>query len=255
MNKIFKTVYDAIFDIPDGATLMVSGFGLCGNPENLILALREKGPKNLTIISNNCGTDEYGLSVLLKNNQIDKMVSSYVGENAAFEKQFLTGEIEVELMPQGTLAEKLRAGGAGIPAFFTASGIGTQVELGGLPMRYGKNGEVVKASRPKETRQFDSKKYLMEEALYADFALIRAHRADTFGNLVFNKTARNFNPMMATAAKVTIVEAEHIVEAGEINPECVHVPGIYVQRVVQGHNYARWIENRTTRPKGENHAA
>ncbi|MDA0713268.1 MAG: CoA transferase subunit A [bacterium] len=255
MNKIFKSVNEAVFDINDNATLMVAGFGLCGNPENLIAALREKGPRQLTVISNNCGTNDFGLSLLLKNRQIKKMISSYVGENASFEKQFLTGEIEVELMPQGTLAEKIRAGGAGIAAFFTCTGAGTQVELGGLPMRYDSNGEVVKASSPKETKKFGNKTYLLEESLQADFALIRAYKADTFGNLVFHKTARNFNPMMCTAAKVTIVEAEHIVAAGEIDPECIHVPGVYVKRIVQGQNYARLIENRTTRVRGDKHAA
>jgi len=192
---------------------------------------------------------------LLKNNQIKKMISSYVGENAYFERQFLTGEIEVELMPQGTLSEKIRAGGAGIPAFYTASGVGTQVELGGLPMLHGKEGEVIKASLPKESRKFGDRTYILEESLRADFALIRAFKADTFGNLMFNKTARNFNPMMCTAAKVTIVEAEHIVDVGDLSPECIHVPGIYVKRIVQGQNYARWIEHKTTRPKGNHYAA
>jgi 3-oxoacid CoA-transferase subunit A len=249
VNKVFKSADDALFDLHDGITLMAGGFGLCGNPENLILALHRRGIQNLTIISNNCGTTEHGLGILLQSKQISKMVSSYVGENAEFERQFLSGELEVELVPQGTLAEKIRAGGAGIPAFYTATGVGTQVAEGGLPMRYGPNGEVVKPSPKKDTRVFDGRTYVLEEALKADFAIVRALKADTFGNLVFNKTARNFSPMICTAAKVTIVEAEHIVEVGELDPEHVHVPGAYVHRIIQGANYQKWIEHRTTRPR------
>lgn len=254
MNKLFKSARDAIADISDHATLMVGGFGLCGNPENLIAALKDQGTKNLTVISNNCGTTGHCLGLVLQNKQIKKMISSYVGENVEFARQFLSGELEVELVPQGTLAEKIRAGGAGIPAFYTATGVGTQVHLGGLPLRYGSNGEVLKASPPKDSRVFNGKTFILEEALHADFALIRAFKADTFGNLVFNKTARNFNPMMAMAAKVTIVEAEHIVEVGELDPESIHVPGVYVQRVIQGKDYPRWIEHKTNRPKGQSNA-
>lgn len=249
MQKIFQSADDAIFDIQDGATLMSGGFGLCGNPENLISALLRRGTKNLTFISNNCGTTEHGLGVLLKNRQICKMISSYVGENVEFERQYLNGELEVELMPQGTLAEKIRAGGAGIPAFFTASGVGTQVSEGGLPMKYGSGGQVLKMSPKKEVREFDGKRYVLETSLRADFAIVKAHKADPFGNLVFNKGARNFNPMMCTAAKVTIVEAEHIVGLGDLNPDQIHVPGIYVDRIIQGANYQRWIENRTVRKR------
>lgn len=248
-NKIVPSAMQAIEDIADGAHIFSGGFGLCGNPENLILALREKGSKDLTLISNNCGTTDFGLSILLRNRQIKKMISSYVGENVEFERQFLTGEIEVELMPQGTFAEKIRAGGAGIPAFYTKTGMGTQVEKGGLPIRYRKDGSVAQTSKPKEVKQFGGKDYLLEESLTADFALVRAWMADPYGNLVFHQTARNFNPMMCMAAKVTIVEAEQIVPLGSLDPHHVHVPGIYVKRVVQGSNYQRWIEHRTVRPK------
>lgn len=249
MNKLFPSAEAAIEDIPDRCTLMSGGFGLCGNPENLIAALREKGTTGLTIISNNCGTTDKGLGVLLANSQVSKMVSSYVGENKEFERRFLQGELEVELVPQGTLAERIRAGGAGIPAFYTPTGVGTQVSEGGLPMRYRPDGSVEKASPKKETRQFDGRTYVMEEALHADFALVRAWKADTTGNLVFRKTAQNFSPMMCKAAKVTIVEAEHIVEPGSLDPDQIHVPGIYVQRLVQGRDYEKPIEQRTVRPR------
>lgn len=232
MSKVFESADAAIFDIEDGATLMSGGFGLCGNPENLILALSRRGSKDLTVISNNCGTDEFGLGVLLQNRQIRKMVSSYVGENKNFEQQFLSGELEVELNPQGTLAERIRAGGAGIPAFFTATGVGTVVADG------------------KETREFDGRTYVMERGLQADFALIKAWKGDKSGNLVFRKTARNFNSMMAMAGKVTIAEVEELVEVGEIDPDQVHLPGIFVQRILKGENYEKWIEQRTTRKRG-----
>lgn len=210
---------------------MSGGFGLCGNPENLILALAEAGTKDLTVVSNNCGTDDYGLGVLLQNRQIAKMISSYVGENKNFEQQFLSGELEVELNPQGTLAERIRAAGAGIPAFFTATGFGTQVAEG------------------KETRAFDGNDYVMETALHADFAFIKAWKGDHAGNLIFRKTARNFNPIMATAAKVTIAEVEELVPAGELDPDHIHTSGIFVQRIIKGENFEKWIEQRTTRPK------
>lgn len=232
MNKVYATAREAIFDIEDGATIMSGGFGLCGNPENLILALRERESKGLTVISNNCGTDHYGLGILLQNRQIRKMISSYVGENKNFEQQFLSGELEVELNPQGTLAERIRAGGAGIPAFFTATGVGTVVADG------------------KETREFDGRTYVMERGLTADFALVKAWRGDKAGNLVFRKTARNFNAMMAMAGRVTIAEVEELVEVGEIEPDQVHLPGIFVQRILKGENYEKWIEQRTTRKRG-----
>lgn len=230
MRKVFESADAAIHDVEDGMTLMSGGFGLCGNPENLIRALCDRGSKHLTVISNNCGTDDYGLGILLQARQIDKMVSSYVGENKEFERQFLSGELEVELNPQGTLAERIRAGGAGIPAFYTPTGYGTVVADG------------------KETREFDGRMYVLERALTADFAFVKAQRGDTDGNLVFNATARNFNPMMAKAGTVTIAEVEELVEPGELDPDEIHVPGIYVQRILQGVDYEKWIEQRTTRP-------
>jgi 3-oxoacid CoA-transferase subunit A len=231
MNKVFASASEALHDIQDGATVMSGGFGLCGNPENLIIALHERGVKGLTVISNNCGTDHYGLGILLQNRQIKKMISSYVGENKNFEQQFLSGELEVELNPQGTLAERIRAGGAGIPAFFTPTGVGTVVAEG------------------KEVREFDGRAYVMETALQADYAIVKAWKADRHGNLVFRATARNFNPMMAMAGKITIAEVEELVEPGELDPDQVHTPGIYVQRVVVGTNYQKWIEQRTVRPR------
>ena len=229
MNKVFRTAAEAVADIPDGATLMAGGFGLCGIPENLILALRDRGVRGLTVVSNNCGVDDFGLGVLLQTRQIRKMISSYVGENKEFERQYLSGELEVELCPQGTLAERIRAGGAGIPAFFTATGYGTVVAEG------------------KDIRWFDGRPYVMERALVADFAIIKAQKADRLGNLVFNKTARNFNAMMATAARVTVAEVEELVEPGEIDPDDVHVPGIFVHRVLVGPRYEKRIERRTVR--------
>jgi 3-oxoacid CoA-transferase subunit A len=231
MNKLYPSADDAIRDIPDGATIMVGGFGLCGNPENLIAALNRKGVRNLTLISNNCGTTDLGLGVLLKARQIRKMVASYVGENKEFERQFLAGELEVELNPQGTLAERIRAGGAGIGGFYTASGVGTQVAQG------------------KETRVIGGREYLLELPLKADFSLVKAWRADAWGNLVFRRTAQNFNPVMCGAAKVTIVEAEEIVPVGHLAPDAIHVPSIYVKRLVRGKDYAKPIERRTTRPR------
>lgn len=231
MDKLCESPAAALEDLQDGATVMSGGFGLCGNPENLIQALHDKGTKDLTVISNNCGTDDHGLGILLKTRQIKKMVSSYVGENKEFERQFLGGELEVELVPQGTLAERIRAGGAGIGGFFTPTGYGT------------------KAAEGKETREIDGKMYVLEAPLLADFAIVRAYKADRWGNLVFRKTARNFSPMMCMAAKVTIAEAEHIVELGAIEPDEVHVPGVFVQRIVQGKNYQKWIEQRTVRAR------
>ncbi len=231
MQKVYETAAEAVFDIEDGVTLMSGGFGLCGNPENLIRALADKGVKDLTVISNNCGTDEYGLGLLLQNRQIRKMVSSYVGENKNFEGQFLSGELEVELNPQGTLAERIRAGGAGIPAFYTPTGYGTVVADG------------------KETREFDGRHYVMERALTADFAIVKAYKGDTQGNLIFRATARNFNPLMAMAGRITIAEVEELVEPGELDPDEIHLSGVYVQRILKGTDYEKWIEQRTTRTK------
>ena len=228
MKPIYTSAKEAVTEIQDGATLMVGGFGLVGIPEQLILALVEKGVKDLTVISNNCGVDEWGLGLLLKEKQIKKMIGSYVGENKEFERQVLSGEIEMELTPQGTLAEKIRAGGAGIPAFYTPAGVGTKVAEG------------------KEIRVFDGKEYVLEEALRADFSLIRAAKADKFGNLIYNKTAQNFNPMMAAAGAITIAEVEEIVETGDIDPQMVHTPSIYVQGLLQAKQEKR-IERLTTR--------
>ncbi|AQQ52760.1 CoA transferase subunit A [Planococcus lenghuensis] len=228
MKPVYSSAKEAVEQISDGATLMVGGFGLVGIPEQLILALADKGVKDLIVISNNCGVDEWGLGLLLQNKQIKKMIGSYVGENKEFERQVLSGEIEVELTPQGTLAEKMRAGGAGIPAFYTPAGVGTPVAEG------------------KEIREFDGKEYVLEESLRADFALIRAAKADRMGNLIYNKTAQNFNPLAAAAGHITIAEVEEIIETGSIDPAHVHTPGIYVQGLLQAEQEKR-IERLTTR--------
>ncbi len=229
MNKIIANAHEGIQDIFDGAILALGGFGLCGIPENCILALAEKGVKNLICISNNAGVDDFGIGLLLRNKQVKKMISSYVGENKLFESLVLSGELEVELTPQGTLAEKLRAGGAGIAAFYTLTGVGTQIAEG------------------KDIREFEGKKYVLERALQADFALVKAWKGDAMGNLVFRKTARNFNPVVATAGRITIAEVEELVPVGTIDPDQVHLPGIYVQRIFQGKNYQKKIEKRTIR--------
>ena len=229
MNKVFASADEAVADIHDGATIMVGGFGLCGIPENLIRALVKKGVKNLNTISNNVGVDEFGLGLMLYAGQIRSHKGSYVGENKLLEEMVITGKIDLELIPQGTFAERIRAGGAGIPAFYTPAGYGTVVAEG------------------KETREFDGRPYVLEHALKADFALIKAWKGDRWGNLVYRKTARNFNPMMATAAKVTIAEVEHLVEPGEIDPDLVHTPSVYVKRIIQGTNYEKRIERRTLR--------
>ncbi len=227
VNKVFNNADEACKDIFDGATLMLGGFGLCGIPENCIAALVKTGVKNLTCISNNAGVDDFGIGLMLKQHQVKKMISSYVGENKEFERQLLSGELEVDLIPQGTLAERIRAGGAGIPAFFTPAGYGTEVAEG------------------KEVREFDGKMYLMEAWLRADFALVKAWKGDTAGNLIFKGTARNFNPIMATAGKVTIAEVEELVPAGQLDPNMIHTPGVFVQRILQGKNYEKRIEQRT----------
>lgn len=229
MAKVLASAEEAVTRIHDGATLMVGGFGVCGNPENLLRALHAQGTKGLTVISNNAGIDEFGLGRLLKARQIRKMIATYVGENREFERQFLAGELEVELVPQGTFSERIRAGGAGIGGFFTPTGYGTVVAEG------------------KETRVIDGRPYVLELPLKADFALVRAFKGDHHGNLVYRKTARNFNPMMATAARVTLAEVEHLVAPGEIEPDAVHTPGIFVRHILQGEAYERRVEKRTVR--------
>jgi 3-oxoacid CoA-transferase subunit A len=229
MNKVVDSADEAIRDIRDGATIMIGGFGLCGIPENLILALVRKGTKGLTTISNNVGVDGYGMGLLLAAGQIRRHIGSYVGENKLLEQMVLEKRVDLELVPQGTFSERIRAGGAGIPAFFTPAGAGTMI------------------ADNKETREFDGRMYLMERALTADFALVKAWKGDKWGNLVYRKTARNFNPMMATAAKITVAEVEHLVEAGEIEPDLVHTPSVYVKRIFQGEQYERRIERRTVR--------
>ncbi|MEO6419331.1 MAG: CoA transferase subunit A [Polyangiaceae bacterium] len=249
MQKVMKSAREACADIPNGATLLAGGFGLCGIPEKCILALRELGTKDLTVVSNNCGVDDFGLGILLKNKQIIKMISSYVGENKEFESQYLTGLLEVELCPQGTLAERIRAGGAGIPAFFTPTGAGTAVSDGGLPLKYGEGGKVIKPSLKKEMRDFDGRPHVLEHAIKGDYAIVKAWKGDRFGNLVYRHTAMNFNPMMATAAKITIAEVEEIVEVGELAPAQIHTPGIYVKRIFKGEGYEKRIERRTVTKK------
>jgi len=231
MNKVLDSADEAVARIFDGATIMCGGFGVCGNPENLLLALHRRGTRNLTVISNNAGIDDFGLGPLLKAHQIRKMIASYVGENREFERQFLAGELDVELVPQGTFSERIRAGGAGIGGFFTQTGCNTVVAEG------------------KETRVIDGRPYVLEMPLKADFALVRAHRGDRLGNLVYRKTARNFNPMMATAAECTIAEVEHLVEPGEIPPDTVHTPGIFVRHILQGAEYEHRVEKRTVRER------
>lgn len=231
MNKVYANAEEAIHDIGDGAVIMLGGFGLCGIPENCISALVKKGVKQLTCISNNAGVDDFGIGLMLKTRQVKMMISSYVGENEEFERQLLSGELDVELVPQGTLAERCRAAGAGIPAFFTPAGAGTEVADG------------------KETRIFNGKTYLLEHAFNSDFALVKAWKGDTHGNLIYRKTARNFNPMMAMAGKITIAEVEELVPAGELDPDQIHTPGIFVHRIFKGVNYEKRIEQRTTRPR------
>ena len=229
MTKVIQSFEEALQHLQDGQTIIVGGFGLCGIPEKAIEAIRQKGTKQLTVVSNNCGVDDFGLGILLANHQITKMVASYVGENKIFEQQYLSGELEVELTPQGTLAERIRAGGAGIPAYYTATGVGTPIAEG------------------KPTKEFDGKLYLEERAITGDYALVKAWKADKLGNLVFRKTARNFNPLAATAGKITIAEVEELVEVGELNPDEIHTPGVYVQHVIVCNDYEKRIERRTVR--------
>lgn len=232
MNKIVRDAREAVADIRDSATIMMGGFGLCGIPENLTEALREKGVRDLTIVSNNAGVDDFGIGLLLQNRQVKKMISTYVGENQLFEKLVLSGELEIELVPQGTFAERIRAGGAGIAAFYTPTGYGTMIAEG------------------KETREFNGRMYVMEQGLTADFAFVKAWKGDRWGNLVYRKTARNFNPMMATAARVTIAEVEQLVEVGGLEPDMIHTPAIYVQRIFRGARFEKRIEKRTVRKAG-----
>jgi 3-oxoacid CoA-transferase subunit A len=234
MNKVYPDARSALAElVRDGMTIMAGGFGLCGIPETLILAIRDSGAKDLTFISNNAGVDGAGLGLLLESRQIRKMISSYVGENKLFAQQYLSGELELEFNPQGTLAERIRAGGAGIPAFFTRTGVGTIIADG------------------KEVREFDGKRYVMERGLFADIAVVHAWKGDAEGNLVYRKTARNFNPMMATAARITVAEVEHLVQPGEIDPDCIHTPGIFVKRLVPVPNPVKRIEQRTTRKRAD----
>ncbi|MGB9376590.1 MAG: CoA transferase subunit A [Mycobacteriales bacterium] len=252
MDKVVSSAAEAVADIVAGSTLAVGGFGLCGIPQVLITALHDAGVDDLRATSNNCGVDDWGLGVLLRDHRISRMTSSYVGENKEFARQFLSGELEVELCPQGTLAERLRAGGCGVAGFYTPAGVGTQVAEGGLPWRYDSDGNVQVASPPKEVRSFGGVDYVLEEGIVTDFALVRAAVGDRHGNLVFRESARNFNPLCAMAGRITIAEVERLVEPGEILPETVHTPGIFVQRVVGpvGTEDKR-IERRTTRPAQE----
>ncbi len=229
MNKVVAGADEAIADMQDGAVILAGGFGLCGNPENLIAAIHRKGVKGLTVVSNNCGTTDKGLGILLQSRQVKKMIASYVGENKEFERQYLAGELAVELNPQGTLAERLRAGGAGLGGFFTPTGAGTLIAEG------------------KESRVIDGREMIFEKPLRGDYAIVRAWKGDKWGNLVFRKTARNFSPMMCTAARITIAEVEQLVEVGELEPDQVHVPSVYVKRIFQGSGYQKWIEKRTVR--------
>src|SRR3954447_1703313 len=247
MDKTVASAAQAVADIPDGASLAVGGFGLCGIPSELIRALHDAGTSDLKVVSNNCGVDDWGLGILLADHRISRMTSSYVGENKEFARQFLTGELEVELCPQGTLAERLRAGGSGIPAFYTLAGVGTLVADGGLPWRYNSDGSVALASPPKETRDFGGRRYVLEEGIVTDFALVRAARGDRHGNLSYDASARNFNPLCAMAGRITIAEVEQLVEPGELDPEQVHTPGVFVQRVVEVGEAGKLIEKRTVR--------
>ncbi len=247
MNKLVSSASLAVADIPDGASIAVGGFGLCGIPTTLIDAIYERGSTGLVTVSNNCGVDTAGLGVLLGAKRIARTTGSYVGENKEFERQFLSGELEVELVPQGTLAERLRAGGAGIPAFYTPAGVGTQVAEGGLPWRYDDAGGIAVASPVKEVREFDGVTYVLERAITTDFALVHARYGDLYGNLIYHESAANFNPLCAAAGRITIAEVEEVVEPGELDPARVHTPGIFVHRVVHAPGVEKLIEKRTVR--------
>jgi 3-oxoacid CoA-transferase subunit A len=264
LDKVVASAAEAVADVPDGASLAVGGFGLCGNPVALIEALLAQGTRDLWVVSNNCGVDDWGLGLLLRAGRIRRMTSSYVGENKEFERQFLSGELELELTPQGTLAEKLRAGGSGIAGFWTRTGVGTQVAEGGLPQRYDGAGGVARASSPKEVRAFgvgprgldgtfaDEAEFVLEEAITTDFALVHAQRGDRHGNLAFHRSARNFSPLAAMAGRVCVAQVEELVEPGEIDPDAVHLPGVFVHRVVEvGTDAPKRIERRTVRPAAE----
>lgn len=247
MTEIYSSASEAVADIASGASLAVGGFGLCGIPDVLIAAIADGHATDLEVVSNNCGVDDYGLGILLAANRIRRFTASYVGENKAFARQYLAGEVEVELTPQGTLAERLRAGGTGIPAFYTPAGVGTLVADGGLPWRYAADGSVAVASPVKEIREFGGKCYVLEEAITTDFALVHAHIGDTYGNLVFNKAARNFNPIVAMAGRVCIAQVEQLVPAGTLDPDHIHLPGIFTRRLVHVGPQDKRIEKRTTR--------
>jgi 3-oxoacid CoA-transferase subunit A len=247
IDKVIESSAEAVADIPDGASIAVGGFGLCGIPAGLIAALHEAGTRELETISNNCGVDDWGLGILLADHRIRRTVSSYVGENQEFARQFLAGELEVELTPQGTLAERMRAGGAGIPAFFTPAGVGTQISEGGLPQRYDGDGGVRQASQAREVREFDGEEYVLERSVRPGFALVHAARGDRYGNLVYHAAAMNFNPLAAMCGRVTIAEVEELVEPGDLDPGQVHTPGIFVQRVVLAEGNEKRIERRTVR--------
>jgi 3-oxoacid CoA-transferase subunit A len=247
VDKVVATAAEAVADIGEGASLAVGGFGVCGIPHVLIQALLELGSGSLETVSNNCGLDEAGLGILLGAKRIRRTIGSYVGENREFARQYLSGELEVELTPQGTLAERLRAGGSGIPAFYTPAGVGTMIAEGGLPWRYHPDGTIALASPPKETREFSGRQYVLEEGIVTDFALVRAARGDRHGNLSYDASARNFNPLCAMAGRITIAEVEELVEPGELDPEQVHTPGVFVQRVVQVGEAGKLIEKRTVR--------
>lgn len=249
MDKVLASCAEAVKDVADGSSLAVGGFGLNGIPHNLIAALLDEGAKELVTVSNNCGVDGWGLGVLLDAKRIRRTTGSYVGENKEFERQYLSGELEVELVPQGTLAERLRAGGCGIPAFYTPAGVGTQVADGGLPWRHNADGTVAVPSPKKETRVFDGREYVLEHGIVCDFAMVRASVGDRHGNLIFHKATRNFNPLCAMAGRITIAEVEELVEPGEIDPENVHLPGIFVQRIVKVGSEGKRIERITTRTK------
>lgn len=255
MDKSFSTAAEAVRDIPSGATIAVGGFGLCGNPMILIKAIYDRGIDELSIVSNNCGVDDWGLGILLTARRIRKMTSSYLGENAEFERQFFSGELEVELNPQGTLAERMRAGGSGIGGFFTRTGIGTQVEFGGLPQRYDGQGSVVQQSLPKSTREFvvhgKPQRFLLEDGIVTDFSIVHAAVGDRHGNLIFNKSARNFNPLAAMAGEVCVAQVEKLVEPGELDADAIHLPGVFVHRVVEvGPGIEKRVERLVTREEG-----